>query len=425
MPARETMAFKNHRILIIDDDDDVRRSIFASLGGEPDDAVLAQGRSLFDPSADPPESKRASDAASFDLGGAANGEAGVAAVRDALAVERPFSVVFTDMQMPGLGGAATARAILEIDPHVKVVIITAYSDQSPEQIVEQIGKSDIFYLCKPFHPAEIRQFARALCAQWRLEREREELVSRLAMEIQAKEAARREAERASGVKDDLISNVSHELKTPLSSIVGFAGTILEEKTMDPQTREEFIRIILTEGNRLGRLIDDLLDIARIESGKIDLQLDLYDIDYLIDGLVTSVAPRFAERAIRLDVRKPTGGIWLTCDPGRIHQALQNLLSNALKFTQSGGTVTLAVENLRDRWVTIRVEDTGLGIPSRDLPYIFEKFYRVDRPGEQIQGTGLGLAITQAIVVEHGGRVTVTSPKNQGTTFTMIFPAGRS
>ena len=171
------MIAENRKILIIDDDLGVRESYSQILSAQPASDVMAKGRDLF-AEADLPG--RSPSGQAYDILLADCGEAGVGAVQDAAGRRSPFAAAFIDMMMPGIDGAETAKQIWRIDPAIKIVIVTAYSDYTPDDIVDLVGREDLFYLRKPFNPAEIRQFARALTNQWQLEREKELLSAKLA-----------------------------------------------------------------------------------------------------------------------------------------------------------------------------------------------------------------------------------------------------
>lgn len=222
------------------------------------------------------------------------------------------------------------------------------------------------------------------------------------------------------MKNEFVSGVSHELRTPLASIIGFAQTLLLDPELPSETRTEFLQIIHDEGKRLAKLINDLLDIARIESGRIGLEKQEADLIPLLQRAVQSVAMQADAKQIALQTEFGEKELTAVFDPDRITQVIVNLLGNAVKFTPRGGQVRLRA-SVDGETVTISVSDTGLGIPESDLPHLFEKFYRVHRPGLDIRGTGLGLAIAGQLVEMHGGSIGVQSRVNEGSTFTVRFP----
>jgi len=249
------------------------------------------------------------------------------------------------------------------------------------------------------------------------------------------------------MKDDFISSVSHELRTPLTSIKAYTETILHDFDMSEQTRRQFLGIIDEESNRLANLIEELLEISRLESGTVKILQEPVDIGTLVRQISSALQPLADKKGIQLSIDMNEGLPELLGDNGKIQSAITNLVGNAIKFTSEGGRVCVRVwhglparENtapLRPRSATskmtvpqkadelvIKVSDTGIGIPKDALPKIFDRFYRVPHPGKQIPGTGLGLAIVKKIVALHDGRIEVESELNRGTTFTIFLPLAR-
>jgi len=222
------------------------------------------------------------------------------------------------------------------------------------------------------------------------------------------------------MKTDFISSVSHELRTPLTSIKAYIETILDDPNMPEGNKTEFLSIIDEESDRLANLIEGLLEISKIESGTLRVIRKPVDIAAVIKHVCSSLQPLVDKKDIRLktvvsdDLGKFEG------DKEKIQSLFANLINNAIKFTPEQGQVSVLVRN-QDKELFIRISDTGMGIPKKDLPKIFDRFYRVHRPGTQIQGTGLGLAIVKEIVILHGGRIDIESEENKGTTFTIFLP----
>ncbi|MCL6548124.1 MAG: cell wall metabolism sensor histidine kinase WalK [Alicyclobacillus sp.] len=227
------------------------------------------------------------------------------------------------------------------------------------------------------------------------------------------------------MRSEFVANASHELRSPITAIQGFAETLLDGAVNDPEAARQFLQVIHEEAVRIGRLVDDLLDLSKMESGHSVFRFQPADVR----GIVRRVADRFrhqADRAgIRLDVYVPDQPVEAEVAPDRIEQVLVNLVSNALAYTPQGGRVELRAENGWDE-VRLTVEDTGIGIPEADLPHIFERFYRVDKARSRHSGgTGLGLAIVKHIVEAHEGRVEVRSQPGAGSSFTAVLPKRRT
>ena len=225
------------------------------------------------------------------------------------------------------------------------------------------------------------------------------------------------------MKSDIVSSVSHELRTPLSSIKAYVEMLVDGEAHDDQTRAEFYNIIQGETNRLSRLIDNILNISRIESGVVRVQREQVSLPSLLREAIDVMLPQARARTIELkDVSAPVF-FQIFADKDMIYQATLNLLGNAIKYTPAGGKVTIAVEvDEPARLVHVAVTDTGVGIPAEDLPHLFEKFYRVDRHKRLAQGTGLGLNLVKQIIeTVHGGQVSVVSEPGVGSTFTYSLP----
>lgn len=227
-------------------------------------------------------------------------------------------------------------------------------------------------------------------------------------------------EELNRLKNEFVSNISHELRTPLASIIGFSETIASDPEMPEEMKKEFNSIILSEGKRLAKLINDILDLSKIERGQIELTKVDFDINKVLKEVVESNNPLAKKKDIHLSYQIPEEEIIIFADKDRIQQVFNGLINNAIKFTDKGGRIKLIAQNFKTE-IEIIVSDTGIGIPEKDIPHIFEKFYRVNRPGTEIPGTGLGLVLVKQIVDLHKGFITVQSEEEKGTTFVVKFP----
>ncbi len=227
------------------------------------------------------------------------------------------------------------------------------------------------------------------------------------------------------IRQDFVANVSHELRTPISSIKGYAETLLEGALDDKDNAREFIGIILQDSNRLASLIDDLLDLSRIESGKMKMAFLPQDAASLIKRAVAIMENQAKVKSIALKFDLLFGLPKIKADEARFSQVMINLLDNAIKYTPEGGSVTVAAKAVNDT-LQIDVSDTGIGIEGNDIPRIFERFYRVDKArSRELGGTGLGLSIVKHIVQAHGGQVWVVSEFGKGSTFSFTIPLASS
>ncbi|MEI6125109.1 MAG: PAS domain S-box protein [Pseudomonadota bacterium] len=222
------------------------------------------------------------------------------------------------------------------------------------------------------------------------------------------------------MKSDFVSSVSHELRTPLTSIKGFTATILHDPQMSEMTRLDFLSIINKETDRLTRLIEDILEISRIEAGKVEVHIKLYSVEEVAEKIFPLIKTLADSKELQFECCIQKGLPTLTGDSDKIHSVFSNLLGNAVKFTPAGGLVRFSAFQ-KDAYVIAQIMDTGLGIPEKDISHIFERFYRVHRPGTQIPGTGLGLAICRELINLHGGHIEVQSTLNKGTVFSVYLP----
>lgn len=216
----------------------------------------------------------------------------------------------------------------------------------------------------------------------------------------------------------MVSDVAHELRTPLTNIRGYLEG-LRDGVFAPDS--ETIESLCQEAESLNRVVDDLQEVALAEAGQLRLQRQTVRLEDVIERAVGGIRPQFAERELKLEVSIPSGLPLIEVDAGRIGQVLRNLLSNAKAHTPRGGTVTLSVSESKD-WIEVRVADSGAGIASQDLPYVFERFYRADKSRTRATGgAGLGLTIARQMVEAHGGQIKAASEPGQGATFTFAIP----
>jgi signal transduction histidine kinase len=222
---------------------------------------------------------------------------------------------------------------------------------------------------------------------------------------------------------DLVADVSHELRTPLTSVKGLVETLRDGAVEDYQVRDRFLETIETETDRLIRLVNDLLLLSRVDSGALDLNREALDLVRLAEDAVGRVRALAQDRHLVLQVATDARGTTGYIDRDRIAQVLLNLLDNAIKYSEPGGTIVVSVAGRSERRVLVRVQDQGIGIPAEAMAHIGERFFRVDRARSRAQGgSGLGLAIARAIIEAHGGKMWLESQEGQGTTVAFTLPA---
>jgi two-component system phosphate regulon sensor histidine kinase PhoR len=231
-----------------------------------------------------------------------------------------------------------------------------------------------------------------------------------------------ELRRLERVRRDFVANVSHEFKTPLTAIQGFAETLLAGALDDKKNRERFVEIIREHAQRLARLTDDLLKLSRIEAGQLELELRPGSVAVLVNKCVDTARLKAEAKGISISTDLPPNLPFVRADAAWLGEVLQNLLDNAVQYTPPDGHIRITAES-DGKLVTVTVADTGIGIPEADLERIFERFYRVDAArSREAGGTGLGLSIARHIVEAHGGRIWVESAVGQGSRFHFSIPA---
>jgi signal transduction histidine kinase len=235
------------------------------------------------------------------------------------------------------------------------------------------------------------------------------------IELEEQNAQLRESER---LKSDLVNTVSHELRTPLSGVLGFTKLLLT-RDFDSETRRHYLGIVDAQARRLSELLDDFLDVRRIEEGRFERARELVDVGTLLREEAQLYSAQ--SRMHQLELELPRAPLPVLGNPDRLRQVIGNLLSNAIKYSPQGGVVEVSAEANGDA-VRMEVRDRGIGIPEHQQPQVFTKFFRGDAAASGITGTGLGLAVSRDIVESHGGRIGFTSAEGEGTTFFVELPS---
>ena len=346
---------------------------------------------------------------------------GRAALRALLADD--CALILLDVQMPGMDGLETAALIRSRERSRSVPIVFLTGGSPSDDVMfrgYEVGAVD--YLYKPIVPevllAKVRAFMEMARSRWELERQTVELGVLNADLVRARERA----ERASQVKSAFLANMSHELRTPLNAIMGFTQ-LLDAGNAGPVSDEqrELLGEVLVGSRYLVQLIDDVLDLAKVESGTFLLRPEPTDVREIAREVCEAMRPLAAAKGIRMAVRVASLP-QLMLDVERLRQVLYNYVSNAVKFTSSGGRIEIRAAPVGADRVRIEVRDTGIGISAEDIPQLFNEFVQLDATAtRRHKGTGLGLALTKRLLEIQGGSVGVTSRPGKGSVFYAVLP----
>lgn len=324
-----------------------------------------------------------------------------------------FDVVLIDLNLPDGQGLENFERLQMCAPDTPMIVLTGLANEEVALQAIQRGAAD--YLIKGDAPSALLERS----IKYSVERKKNEN-SRL--ELVKAQVERAEAEAANRAKDEFLATISHELRTPLNAIMGWA-TLLKEDQLDRETVQQALIIIERNARIQAQLIEDLLDVSRIITGNFRLEYADVDLNTVVKAATDALVIQANTKEVALDLElKPVAT--LCGDPTRLQQVAWNLISNAIKFTPKGGSVTVTTES-DEETVTLCVVDTGAGIAPEFLPYVFERFRQADGSTTRRHGgLGLGLAIVQHIVELHGGSITAQSEgKNQGATFCVSLPWG--
>lgn len=451
------------RILIIDDDPGIRETYQTILGARNVSGILSEGARLF---GEKERYHRVPSPGSYDICLARDGDEGVRLVNDTLIKqEPPFAVAFVDMKMPGPNGAETAKRIWTLDEEIRMVVVTAFSEFTPDDIIRQTGRDDVYYLRKPFHPEEIRQFARVLSNEWLFDKERKRLAQHLQdanrdlrekVEQQAAIIVQSEKMASIGI---LAAGVAHEINNPnafisvnVSTMKTYAQTLsellelygqleaairLEQPDMVPDILDRIESF--KKNNQIDFILNDMIDLVneslegteRIKGIVNDLrtfsrvdetEYREIDINETINATLSILANELDQKAV---VEKEFSQLPLVhCCSRKISQVFLNMLMNAIQAIDKHGLIRIATRSVdkgrreEDLFVEIIIADTGKGISEKHMNRLFDPFFTTRPVG---QGTGLGLSIVYDIIAFHKGEIFVDSRPGEGTTFTVRLP----
>lgn len=319
------------------------------------------------------------------------------------------AVVLLDVQMPSMDGFTTARSIRELPEreHVPIIFITAQND--PKTIRQGYESGAVDFLPKPLDARLVRAKVKIFLDLFE---------QKIAL---ARQAA--ELERQSRYKSDFLANMSHELRTPLNVIIGFTQLMVSGRAgPTPEKHQEYLGDVLTSAEHLQHVINEVLDLAKVESGKMSFEVTNTDVGALLQEVVRSHEALMSGKRITSSIELATEIEKHKLDPSRLRQILYNYLSNAIKFTPEGGRIVVRAKAEGAGGLRLEVEDSGIGIPPELRDSVFESFHQLDNgPGKRYGGTGLGLAVTRRIVEAQGGRVGVHAAPRGGSIFWAELP----
>ncbi|PCI28325.1 MAG: hypothetical protein COB67_06655 [SAR324 cluster bacterium] len=310
----------------------------------------------------------------------------------------PIAVAFVDIRMPpGIDGLETARLLVEIDPKIEIVFVTAFSDQSRKKIKETLKRQHFFYIQKPFDKLEVRQMTDSLLFRWQLARDREELDQD---------------------KEVFISNMTHEIRHPIQVILGACDTLLNYE-MEDTRRNQFIRDIETETKRLYTLTKNLNILKQNQKITQKFHLEGIHLFPLIDHAHRLLRKDAEKKGLLLELKKTTERDFILGNSDALIQVLINLIVNAINYTTAGSILTSVSEE--EQQLIVQIQDTGVGVLPEEQTSIFKKFYRVKEQAVKVRGHGLGLSICQEIILAHGSMIQLQSRIGEGSCFSFALP----
>ncbi len=333
-------------------------------------------------------------------------------LRDSILSKMVEGVLLVDEQFAITYANSAAITMLDFPAHYQALsLVESIRDPALKRLLEQVtetGKAGF---------AEIKRIGPT-------ERETEIIVVPVEGEYLVSLHDVSQLRKLEQIRSDFVANVAHEMRVPLTSIHGYAETLLNGALDDTDANERFVEKILQQSARLSQLVSDLLDLSHLESGEVKLELAACEIKAFQDTLLALFEPVFEEANLTFEWRVPNHLPVVFADKRLIGQVLANLIENAIKYTPAEGCITISAEASESE-VIVHVKDTGIGIPAESLPRIFERFYRVDKGrSREMGGTGLGLAIAKHILLQHGGRIWVDSTPGTGSVFHFALPLQR-
>lgn len=339
----------------------------------------------------------------------------------ALIKKEPVKVVLSDQRMPQITGVEFLKTVREKYPEVVRILITGHADiQAAEDAINYGGVYR--FINKPWNSEELKAAVRQAIDHHDLVNENRRLFEATKSKNEELEVLNRRLKGMYEAQKEFTSTVSHELRTPLASIKSTVDLVLSGAP-GPLTEDQikFLQKSKNNVDRLNRLINDILDLTKLESGKMELQISFHDIAKIIAEDVENQRESAKAKGLSLTTDLPDGLPAIPMDADKIHQVLSNLLSNAIKFTETGGVMVACRNRTEQNHIEVSVTDSGPGIREEDKDKLFQKFQQLGDPHQHVGGTGLGLAICKEIVGRHGGKIWVESQTGQGSCFRFVLP----
>ncbi len=425
---------KKRRILIVDDNesihDDFKKILLITKNSN---VINEMEQLLFE---EKPVNKRISY--DYIIDDAYQGQEAIEMVTKSFDEGFPYSLIYMDVRMPpGIDGVQAMDKIWQKHPNIEIVICSAYSDYSWDDILEKFGETDkLLFIKKPFNIIVVKQLTLSLITKWDIAKKNREYMQHLEKEVEARTVElkhllremtllKEKAEDADKMKSAFLANMSHEIRSPMNAILGFSE-LLEDPELDEETKQQYLQYINLSGKSLLNLINDIIFVAKIEAGILEIQplafqlntllQEIYSI-YLVDKQTQTKDNLKLEMHLGIQDEDPE----IITDPERLKQIFINLLSNAFKFTTQG-YIRFGYDVSPENWLTFFVEDTGIGIPQNKQDLIFERFGQAENSLlSKSKGTGLGLTISKNLTELMGGKMWINSAAGKGSTFYFTIP----